>query len=154
MTPDLEAAFLSLLNGKVPRTWLAVSYRSRKPVASYVTDLVARCTMFSQWIATGTPREFWLPGFSHTQAFLTAVLQDHARRTSTAIDVLALDFECLAGGAAPSGAVVINGLFLEVWSCCWAGRLLLKEQTVGEVDGLGVGGGGGGRRRGGCWVGL
>jgi dynein heavy chain len=126
MTPDLEATFLALLNGKVPRSWLAVSYRSRKPVGAYVTDLVARCAMFTKWVASGTPQEFWLPGFSHTQAFLTAVLQDHARRTSIAIDVLALDFECLAPDVTPAGAVVINGLFLEVrWAHPVSSSLLL-----------------------------
>ena len=37
MSPDLEAAFFSIFDGKVPEIWKAKSYNTLKPLGSYVT---------------------------------------------------------------------------------------------------------------------
>lgn len=45
------------------------------------------------WYDKGQPKVFWLSGFFFTQSFLTAVLQNHARAHSLAIDQLAFHFK-------------------------------------------------------------
>jgi len=42
MSDDLEALANSLLVGKLPIVWAKRSYPSRKPLGSYVTDLIDR----------------------------------------------------------------------------------------------------------------
>lgn len=42
MTPELEAAAVSLSASRCPATWARLSYPSHKPLAGYVTDLVDR----------------------------------------------------------------------------------------------------------------
>ena len=65
---------------QVPELWRAVSYPSLKPLATYLQDLYARLDMLSAWARTGPPPCFWLPGFFFAQSFLTAALQNYARR--------------------------------------------------------------------------
>jgi len=92
MTPELDDCGKALLNKKVPDMWKGVSYPSLKPLGGYITDLVKRLTMFQDWINDGPPDNFWLPGLFFTQAFLTGVLQNFARKEKFAIDSLIWNF--------------------------------------------------------------
>jgi hypothetical protein len=70
---------------QVPDLWRSVSYPSLKPLASYLQDLYARLDMLAGWAAHGPPPAFWLPGFFFVQSFLTAALQNYARRWVAAV---------------------------------------------------------------------
>ena len=75
MTERLSATRLQLLQGYVPDTWLAVSYPTMKPLASYVRNLNLRIKTLQKWVDDELPPEvFWLPGFFFTNSFLTAIL--------------------------------------------------------------------------------
>ena len=57
-----------------------------------MSELVDRCEFMQRWANHGTPSKFWLNSFFFPQAFLTGALQNHARRTKTAIDRLSFGF--------------------------------------------------------------
>lgn len=57
-----EAALAALANNQLPRAWAAAAYPSSKPLASWMADLVQRVAFMRQWLTTGEPVVFWLPG--------------------------------------------------------------------------------------------
>lgn len=117
MSSELESVLTSLFNGAVPALWEKASYPSRKPLSSYVSDLLSRLSMFSRWVQDGPPMVFWLSGFYFTQSFLTGVLQNYARKYTIPIDTVSYDIEILPSDFSPAqrpeDGCYINGLFLE-----------------------------------------
>ncbi len=120
------------------------------PLSHVLTpSLVLPLRPHSQWLYEGEPSAFWLPGFFFPQGFLTAVLQNHARRHRTPIDRLAFSFavqgsEAEAAGEhqqvkrggtpppPPESGVSITGLFLE--SARWdRASGCLREARPGEM---------------------
>ncbi|KAF4707651.1 hypothetical protein FOZ63_029670, partial [Perkinsus olseni] len=63
MSPQLEAAFHSINDGRTPEIWMAKSYPSLKPLGSYVNDLIERYTIpidtvdFDFEVVSGTPEK-------------------------------------------------------------------------------------------------
>lgn len=94
-------------------------------------------------MAEGAPAVFWLPAFYSPQSFLTALLQDHARRDRIEIDRLTFSFEFGDKGPLdgedgsskawrslntrrPSDGAYVSGLFLE--GAAWRSA----EKCLGE----------------------
>ncbi len=92
MTDDLEQTSSSIYNNQVPRLWAQKSYPSDKNLSSWIVDLEQRFKFIRKWIAVGSPNLFWLGGFFSPQAFLTAILQQYARRHGVSIDTIAFDY--------------------------------------------------------------
>ncbi|KAL8598267.1 hypothetical protein ACOMHN_035217 [Nucella lapillus] len=123
MSDLLEEAYNALLRQEIPPQWKAASYESNKPLGSWVNDLEQRVDFFSSWaeLLCGTierqfrlatrqvgqpevegddvirtqPNSFWLSGFFFPQGFLTAVLQNHARKVGISVDSLTFTFKVL-----------------------------------------------------------
>ncbi|XP_036355704.1 dynein heavy chain 6, axonemal-like [Octopus sinensis] len=95
MNLQLESMYESFLNNQVPQNWSSFAYPSLKSLASWVVDLVLRCSFIDFWIKMGQPFSFWLPGFFFPQGFLTGVLQNYARKYNLAIDRLNFNFTIL-----------------------------------------------------------
>lgn len=122
MSSELEEAFASIAINQVPELWKRRSYPSLKPLGSYLEDLYQRLDMFAGWAAGGPPSSFWVPGFFFVQSFLTASLQNYARKRKVPIDTVGFGFEMMGLDPAayrtpPSEGVYIHGLFLE--GCGW-----------------------------------
>jgi len=121
MSEELESIFNAMLNGQIPGMWAKSSYPSLKPLGGYVEDLATRLNFLQTWIDEGKPASYWLSGFYFTQAFLTGVRQNYARRNQLAIDLLVFEFtvtkiECKDHPTIvtpPPVGVYVYGLFME-----------------------------------------
>uniref|UniRef100_H2YVP8 AAA+ ATPase domain-containing protein n=1 Tax=Ciona savignyi TaxID=51511 RepID=H2YVP8_CIOSA len=92
MSDSLEQAFSALLLQRVPETWQAVSYESCKPLGSWLEDLLQRVEFFSTWSNLEEPTSYWVSAFFFPQGFLTAVLQNYARKHKIPVDSLTFNF--------------------------------------------------------------
>jgi dynein heavy chain len=126
ISESIEAMCSSIYINAVPQLWSSKAYPSLKPLSAWVADLEARINFFQSWISSGQPQVFWISGFYFPQAFLTAALQNYARKNSIAIDQLGFDFSVLKAGfdpkSAPEDGCYIRGLYLE--GARWNGEAL------------------------------
>jgi dynein heavy chain len=118
MSQELETLSNQLFVGQIPSLWLKVSYGSRKPLAGYFSDLLARIEFFDKWLRTIPPTVFWISGFFFTHAFTTGAKQNYARRYTIPIDNVVFDQIMLPKGISgytkkPKDGVYTHGLFLE-----------------------------------------
>jgi len=116
MSAELDALGNQLFISRIPVLWKTRSYPSLKPLGSYVLDLQARLTFFRDWLVKKPPIVFWISGFFFTQAFLTGVAQNFARKFLIPIDDVVFDFEQQAEDSfdtPPANGVYTTGLFLE-----------------------------------------
>ncbi|CDJ55935.1 Dynein heavy chain 3, axonemal, related [Eimeria maxima] len=118
MSEDLEALQCSLLSGKVPPCW-EFAFPSLKPLSSWALDLSARVDQISKWGLEGQPKAFWLGGLTYPGAFLTALLQQFARRNSISVDTISFEFVALTTydentiSSSPRDGAYVKRLYLE-----------------------------------------
>jgi len=101
---------------RVPGTWTSVAYPSLKPLGPWFKDLLARLQFMTNWIDRGIPPSYWISGFFFPQGFLTAALQNYARKHTFPIDTIAFSFVYRdedTMDVKPEDGVYIFGLFLE-----------------------------------------
>ena len=118
MTAELEEMGTSLFNNQVPSMWAKVAYPSLKPLAAWVPDLIRRIDFIQSWYDVGKPAVFWVSGFYFPQAFITGVMQNHARKYQLPIDTVTYGYgmndEPLENVTEPPpDGAYIHGLFLE-----------------------------------------
>ena len=93
MGEDVDRMYNSMLNNKVPEMWQFHAYPSLKPLASWIENLQQRVEFLKTWLLKGKLPAYWLPAYFFPQGFLTALLQNYARRYTIPIDVLTFGFE-------------------------------------------------------------
>jgi dynein heavy chain len=94
MSAELDEQYTAMNNNQVPANWANVAFPSLKPLASWVTDMIARVEFMRLWLHNGEPVSFWLGGFFFPQGFMTGVSQNYSRKYKVAIDTLKWAFKC------------------------------------------------------------
>ena len=118
LSADLEAMGDAMFDQRVPASWTANAYPSLKPLSAWFKDLMLRLEFLIKWIEDGVPPLMWISGFFFPQGFLTAILQNFARKYQFPIDTVAFSFLLMDAtveeitSKAPDGCY-IYGLFLE-----------------------------------------
>lgn len=93
MSEELEGMGNAMFDNLVPGGWADVGFLSLKPLASWMSEMLVRVDFLQKWIDNGTPAVYWISGFFFPQAFLTATLQNYARKHVIAIDELSFEFK-------------------------------------------------------------
>jgi len=137
MTQELEEMGTSLFNNQVPSMWAKVAYPSLKPLAAWTPDLMKRVNFIQTWYDEGKPPAFWISGFYFPQAFITGVMQNHARKYQLPIDTITYGYnmndEPLENVTEPpADGAYIYGMFLE--GARWdPSKQLLQESRPKEL---------------------
>lgn len=118
LSAELEAMGDAVFDQRVPASWVAAAYPSLKPLGSWFRDLLHRLSFVTLWIERGSPAAFWISGFFFPQGFLTAIIQNYARKYRYPIDTVAFSFVMLADAeasitSAPPDGSYVYGMFLE-----------------------------------------
>jgi dynein heavy chain len=118
MSEPLEVMCNAIYINSVPAIWANRAYPSLKPLGAWFKDLEERIQFFRRWIDEGPPSTFWMSGFFFPQAFLTAVLQNFARKHKIPIDQASFEFQFLTETReqlrqAPDDGCYIYGLYVE-----------------------------------------
>ena len=124
LSADLEAMGNSLFDQEVPAIWTKVAYPSLKPLIPWFNDFLARTAGFMQkWVEHGIPSTYWISGFFFPQGFLTAILQNYARKFQMPIDTVSFSYVFRDEAVEfftekPEAGAYTYGLFLEgsVWN--------------------------------------
>lgn len=124
MSEELDQMYNYILINKVPERWAENAYPSLKPLSSWVENLCQRIEFIRSWLVEGKIHKFWMPCFFFPQGFLTAILQEHARKAKIPIDELSFSFKLMEEEEEEEGdedkihdrtstEYIIYGLFLE-----------------------------------------
>ncbi|KAI9141400.1 dynein heavy chain and region D6 of dynein motor-domain-containing protein [Paraphysoderma sedebokerense] len=141
MTPALEDILGSILDGKVPQKWSGI-YLSVKPLASWTHDLNLRVGFMAEWAKGNEPKCYWLGGFTFPAGFLTAVLQQTARKSNIPVDALSWEHTVLQVDddtqiqQGPKDGIYVTGIFLEGASWDKKGNCLNDSRPLELVSAL------------------
>lgn len=117
LSAELEAMGNACFDQRVPEIWTAVAYPSLKPLSPWFKDLIERLYFMTTWVDKGIPAAYWISGFFFPQGFLTAALQNYARKYAFPIDTVSFSFDMMSCTVddipRPEDGCVIYGLFLE-----------------------------------------
>ncbi|KAK7113097.1 dynein beta chain, ciliary-like [Littorina saxatilis] len=119
ITADMEDLSNALFVDQVPNSWQKRAYPSLYPLGIWYADLLLRVKELESWVADfQLPAAVWLAGFFNPQSFLTAIMQQMARKNEWPLDRMVLQCdvtkksrEDMAG--APREGAYVHGLFME-----------------------------------------
>ncbi|GAB1599188.1 dynein beta chain, ciliary [Argonauta hians] len=119
ITSDMEDLSNSLFMDQVPGNWAKRAYPSLYNLTAWYADLLQRVKELESWVSDfQLPAAVWLAGFFNPQSFLTAIMQQMARKSEWPLDKMCLQCDVtkkmrddMAGP--PREGAYIHGLFME-----------------------------------------
>lgn len=119
ITSDMENLGNSLFLDVVPESWNARAYPSLYTLTTWYADLLQRVKELETWTSDfQLPAAVWLAGFFNPQSFLTAIMQQMARKNEWPLDRMCLQCdvtkksrEDMAGP--PREGAYVHGLYME-----------------------------------------
>ncbi|XP_031327312.1 dynein beta chain, ciliary-like [Photinus pyralis] len=91
ITSVMEVLEESLFMDYVPESWAVKAYPSMLPLGQWVGDLSIRIKELEGWVGDfQMPPAVWLGGFFNPQSFLTAIMQQTARKNEWPLDKMCL----------------------------------------------------------------
>lgn len=91
ITSDMEHLEEALFYDYVPKKWTHLAYPSLMGLQSWFADLIMRYKELDNWSSDFTlPASVWLAGFFNPQSFLTAIMQQTARKNEWPLDKMCL----------------------------------------------------------------
>ena len=94
VTPIMERLEDALFFDDVPESWTKLAYPSLLGLQAWFADLMLRFKELEQWSPDfKTPSSVWLSGFFNPQSFLTAIMQQTARKNEWPLDKMCLHCE-------------------------------------------------------------
>ncbi|XP_076257481.1 dynein beta chain, ciliary-like [Rhynchophorus ferrugineus] len=119
ITSDMESLEESLYMDQVPSSWSSKAYPSLLPLGQWVGDLTLRIKELEGWTQDfSMPATIWLGGFFNPQSFLTAIMQQTARKNEWPLDKMCLMTDVTKKqkedfNSAPREGAYVHGLFME-----------------------------------------
>jgi len=109
----------SLFLDTLPDTWQKRAYPSLYGLTQWYADLLVRTKELETWTSDfQLPSAVWLAGFFNPQSFLTAIMQQMARKNEWPLDKMCLQCDVLKKARedmsqAPREGAYVHGLFME-----------------------------------------
>eukprot|EP00911_Craspedida_sp_UC1_P002095 UC1_evm8s1611 len=139
ITEAMETLQLCLFLNRVPPRWESRAYPSTKALGAWYADLLERCKMLDSWSTDfALPSTAWLGGLFNPQSFLTAILQQTARKNEWPLDKMWLSCDVTKKfnrddfSAPPREGAYVWGLFME--GARWdTGTGMIQEARLKEL---------------------
>ena len=119
ITSDMEDLSNALFLDTVPETWNKRAYPSMYSLGIWYADLLQRIKELEAWTADfQLPSAVWLAGLFNPQSFLTAIMQQMARKNEWPLDRMCLQCDVTKKtrddvSASPREGAYVHGLFME-----------------------------------------
>lgn len=115
----MEELSNALFLDQVPESWTRRAYPSLYGLSQWYADLLQRIKELESWTSDfQLPAAVWLGGFFNPQSFLTAIMQQMARKNEWPLDKMCLQCDVTKRSredmsGAPREGAYIHGLFME-----------------------------------------
>ncbi|XP_078250276.1 dynein axonemal heavy chain 11-like [Pogona vitticeps] len=87
ISAEMEQLQTALFCDNLPETWMKLAYPSTCSLTQWYNDLLQHCRELDSWAQDLTlPSVVWISGFFNPQSFLTAVVQNLARKNEWPLD--------------------------------------------------------------------
>ena len=119
ITADMEDLSNSIFLDNVPESWAKRAYPSLMSLSAWYSDLLLRIKELESWVSDfQLPTAVWLACFFNPQSFLTAIMQQMARKNEWPLDRMCLQCDVTKKnkedmGGPPREGAYVHGLFME-----------------------------------------
>ncbi|XP_055876061.1 dynein beta chain, ciliary-like isoform X4 [Biomphalaria glabrata] len=119
ITNEMEQLSNSLFLNNVPERWEKKAYPSLFQLAQWYGDMIQRARELENWINDfNLPASVWLGGFFNPQSFLTAIMQQTARKNEWPLDRMCLQCDVTKKNkeemsGPPREGAYVHGLYME-----------------------------------------